>query len=86
MNGKKARKIRKLLNLKLPVVADLRVGSEKEKYNYVENPQTGKVEMVKIKRISILNAAKHQYHQVKKQLRHVKLPKIVNSPISQKEA
>ena len=76
MNGKRARNIRRLLNLKLPIKADIRVLKETEKFVYFPKPITGEPEMVKVKRQSILNAAKYQYGQTKKKLKGHKIPDI----------
>ena len=76
MNGKRARNIRKLLKLKLPAKADLRVSGEVEKYVYTPKPITGDLEMVKVKRTSIVNATKFKYNKVKKHIKGHKVPSL----------
>lgn len=75
MNGKRARNIRKLLNLKLPVEADLRVGKKTNKMIYFDDGFGG-TKAEKVERVSIVNAAKFQYRQAKKKLKGHKVPNI----------
>jgi hypothetical protein len=75
MNGKRARNIRKLLNLKLPVEPDLRIGKKVNKMVYFDDGFGG-TKAQKAERISIVNAAKAQYRQVKKRLKGQTIPNI----------
>ena len=86
MNGKRARNIRRLLNLKLPVKPDLRVLKQIEKYVYMPNAITGETEMVKVKRTTIANAAKYQYNSAKKQLKGHKVPDVRKQRLAQAAA
>jgi len=73
MNAKRAKKIRKLLNIELPVKADYRISKKSEKMEYVTHPISGEVEAKKVERIIIVNAAKYQYQQAKKKLKGIKI-------------
>ena len=75
MNGKRARNIRKLLKLKLPVEADLRVGKKTSKMIYFDDGMDG-TKAQRAERISIVNAAKVQYRQAKKRLKGQKIPNV----------
>jgi len=69
MNAKKAKKIRKALKLKLPVVPDYRVSNKVTKLTYnLTTDAEGKeiVTTTPVERISIVNAAKNQYRAIKK--------------------
>jgi len=83
MNGKRARNIRRLLNLKLPVKPDMRVLKQVEKYVYFPKPLTNEPEMVKTTRTSVVNAAKYQYNSAKKQLKGHRIPDIRKQRLTQ---
>ena len=86
MNGKRARKIRKLLNLKLPIKPDMRILNQTEKYVYFPSVVSEKPEMVKVTRTSVINAAKHRYNSAKKQLKGHKIPNIGKQDLEQEVA
>lgn len=65
MRQKKVKALRKKLNLKLPVKADLRIVKKVKKVVYFTNPD-GSTKAVPSERIVVVNAAKYQYRQIKK--------------------
>lgn len=65
MRQKKVKALRKRLNLKLPVKADLRVAKKVNKVAYFTD-KNGQTKAVPVERIVIVNAAKYQYRQLKK--------------------
>lgn len=67
MNQKKAKALRKQLNLKLPIEADPRIAKKVKKKVYVTN-KLGLPMLQEVERIVIVNAAKYQYRQLKKML------------------
>lgn len=65
MRQKKAKALRKKLDLKLPVAQDLRVAKKVKKVVYF-NDSLGKPIATPVERVVIVNAAKYQYRQLKK--------------------
>jgi len=67
MRQKKVKQLRKQIGLKLPVKPDLRVLKEVNKIAYFTLAD-GSTKAVPVTRRVIVNAAKHQYRQIKKML------------------
>lgn len=70
MRGKKAKLLRKKLNLKLPIEPDYKVIKEVNRITYFTQAD-GTKKAVPTKRKVIINASKHQYRQVKKMFKGV---------------
>ncbi len=71
MRQKKVKALRKKLNLKLPVKADLRVIKKVKKVAYFTQLD-GSTKAVPVERVVVVNAAKYQYRQIKKIFKGIK--------------
>ena len=81
MRGKRARNIRKLIQFKLPVKADMRIGKKTSKIVYFPDDY-GKFQAQKVDRICAVNAAKATYKNAKRQTKGLKIPNLDKSPQS----
>ena len=78
MNGKRARKIRKLTKTTAGrgYSSDMRISKETFKMRYIEKPLTGELEATQVKMVTVVNAARHTYRQAKKKLKGVSLASV----------
>jgi len=71
MRAKKVKALRKKLGLKLPIQKDWRQGKKVLKNVYLEDKSGNIKYFPNIERVTIINAAKYQYRQIKKMIQRM---------------